>query len=144
MRYSDYAKRDKMHDTTPIKEIEESVECPVCQHTGTEPSKHVMFEGSSRHTIQCRLCCGVGYLPPLIVLVENHARLAAYYWTCACEMQVDGLNYERLHPINHDHCPKCGMLSDLGKKPLVGYVQACYQHFYTLNLDIIQPELTHA
>lgn len=143
MRYSDYAKIDKVHDTTPIKEIEESVECPVCQHTGTEPSKHVMFDGS-RHTIQCRLCCGVGYLPPLIVLVENHARLAAYYWTCACEMQVDGLNYERLHPINHDHCPKCGMLSDLGKRPLVGYVQACYQHFYNLDLDIIQPELTHA
>lgn len=131
-----------MHDAKPINEIEQAIECPLCQHTGAVPSRHVMFEGS-RHTTQCRLCWGVGYLPPLVVLVENHARLAAYYWTCACEIKFDGLTYERLHPINHDHCLKCGMMSDLGKRPLVGYVQACYQHFYNLDLDIIQPELTH-
>jgi len=132
-----------MHDTTLIKQIEQPVECPLCQRTGTEPSEHVMFEGS-KHTTQCRLCWGVGILPPLIVVVENFARLAAYYWTCTCEMKVDGLTYERLHPINHDHCPKCGMMSESGKRPLVGYVQACYQHFYNLDLDIIQPELTSA
>ena len=130
-----------MHDSPLIKQIEQPVECPLCQRTGTEPSEHVMFEGS-KHTTQCRLCWGVGILPPLIVVVENFARLAAYYWTCTCEMKVDGLTYERLHPINHDHCPKCGMMSEFGKRPLVGYVQACYQHFYNLDLDIIQPELT--
>ena len=132
-----------MHDSPLIKQIEQPVECPLCQRTGTEPSEHVMFEGS-KHTTQCRLCWGVGILPPLIVVVENFARLAAYYWTCTCEMKVDGLTYERLHPINHDHCPKCGMMSEFGKRPLVGYVQACYQHFYNLDLDIIQPELTSA
>src|SRR3990172_12418285 len=126
-----------------MQEIEEPVECPVCKHTGAEPSDHVMFVGS-KHTTQCRLCWGVGFLPPLIVLVENFARLAAYYWICTCEMKVDGLTYERLHPINHDHCPKCGMMSEFGQRPLVGYVQACYQHFYNLDLDIIQPELTCA
>jgi hypothetical protein len=59
-------------------------------------------------------------------------------------MKSDGLTYERLHPINHDHCLKCGMMSDLGKRPLVGYVQSCSQHFYNLHLEIIQPELTRA
>ena len=132
-----------MHDSPLIKQIEQPVECPLCQRTGTEPSEHVMFEGS-KHTTQCRLCWGVGILPPLIVVVENFARLAAYYWTCTCEMKVDELTYERLHPINHDHCPKCGMMSEFGKRPLVGYVQACYQHFYNLDLDIIQPELISA
>jgi hypothetical protein len=127
-----------VHDPISTKQIENPIQCPLCQHTGTRPSENLLSVGSDDAT-QCRLCWGVGFLPPLIVLVENYARLAAYYWTCACEMMVDGLTYERLHPINHDHCPKCRMKSESGKKPLVGYVQACFYNFYNLDLDIIEP-----
>lgn len=121
--------------------IEDNIECPVCHSSGSVRSEHVMFKGS-KHSTQCNFCWGVGYLPPLVVAFDEKtfARLAAFYWTCQCEVQADGLTYERLHPDNHEYCTRCGMQSEDGKRALIGYVQAYFKHFYNLEVEIVQPD----
>jgi len=94
--------------------LDGTMECPQCRGSGvTHQEDEATGKTFSGH---CSLCWGTGVIPSWQPLREGEVVFALGYWDCECAMG-------HIHPDNHDHCPRCGVVAQDQPASRAGEVQ---------------------